>query len=807
MLHLQDVRYALRLLARTPGFTLLTVLVLAGGLGLSVFTFAFLHTAMLKPLPVSEGERLFRVLPRFGGTTGGIFDALDFAALRAARSVTEVGAFTDRELVVGSGEATRTIDATAAEWSIFRATGTRPMLGRGFVAEDQLPGAAPVVVLGEATWRAVFAGDSTIVGRVVPLSGVATRVVGVMPRGFGFPVAAEAWIPIPPALLAPEAPEAGRVMGWARLAPGYTVEQARTELGALLARARSGRPAPAPGVAAPTGVDLQTFPLAQIGDDAPLVLAVLNLLAMLILLLACINVTNLLLARANERARETAVRLALGAPRGRLVMQSLWEILLLCGTGGLLATGVAVWLLNAVNSWARTRLEGNLAFWWVWGFDRTVVVAAAAFVTLAVVVLGVVASRRAVNTQIGAVLQEGGVRSGGRREGRVARALVVAQVATVSLLLFFGSLSAIVAWRVVHLDLGYDTRNLLGTRLEAGEGKYADARARHRFYQALYDQLARRPEVAGVVLQAGLAGIGEARGAYTLGGEAAGGLARRTYVQGLLGPLATLGPALREGRLFDSRDADGSAPVALVSRAFAAQAWPGRSPVGAALQLPGLEPGAAPRTVVGVVDDLLLGNPFSRDRSAVAVYLPLAQVEAGQVSVAFRHRGSEPAGRAAFHETLQALDPTMPVPVVQNYDEILARTGAIARSVTLLFGGAFGFALLLAMSGTYGLMSRAIGRRTREIGVRRALGATDGTITRLLLGQGVRQLGIGAALALPLTLAVGILFARYFPLGVGVTVAAAVGVTGFVTGVVLLATWVPTRRAVAVEPRQALWGE
>lgn len=804
----QDVRYAFRLLARSPGFTLLTVLVLGGGLGLSIFTFSFLHTAILKPLPLPEGERVVRVLAAVEGLTTGSLDAADLAAMRGRiTTLTDLGAYTDRELVVGTGEGTRSIDATATEWNIFQATRTPAARGRGLTAQDQLAGAEPVIVLSDATWRSAFGGDPAILNSLIQLNGQATRVVGIMPPGYGFPVASEAWIPIRPELLTQLEPERERVMAYARLAPGRTEAQAGAELTALLLGVRAGRPvAESPRTAPPDGMKVQSYPVAQIGEEAPLVLAVLNLLATLILLLACINVTNLLLARANERARETAVRLALGAPRGRLVMQSLWEILILCGLGGALALALAVWLLTGINSWAATRLEGNLAFWWVWGFDRSVLAGAGVFVTLAVMVLGVIASRRAVNTEITSVLKEG-TAGAGASEGRVARLLVIVQVATVSLLMFFGAMSAIIAWRVVHVDLGYDTRNLLSTGVEASLERFPDADARGRFYQALQDGLAARPALEGAVLRAPLADISDESGGYEVAGAVPGAMAPRAHVQALLGPLTPLGVGLVEGRFFDARDVGDGEPVALVSRALAARQWPGRSPVGAQLRLTGLGEGQPLRTVVGVVGDLLLGNPLGRDRSAVAVYVPLRQVDVPAAAVALRHRGSEPAARSAFHETLAAVDPLAVAAGIQSFEEMLGKMTVIARSVALLFGGAFAFALLLAVSGTYGLMAWSIGRRTREIGVRRALGATDGIILRLLLGQGARQLGVGALVALPLTLLVGVMFSRYFPISAAVSVLVAVLVSATVVGVVLLATWVPTRRAVRMEVRDALWRE
>ncbi|MEP7011529.1 MAG: ABC transporter permease [Acidobacteriota bacterium] len=804
----QDVRYAFRLLAKSPLSSLLTVVVLAGGLSVSIFTFSFLYTAMLKPLPVREGEGIVKLLSVTNGSWGAI-DAADLAAVRRRlTSLTDLGAYSSRELVVGTGEGTRAIQATETEWNIFEVTRTLPALGRGFRREDQVAGAEPTVVLSDGVFRSVFGGDRDLIDRHVVLSGVSTRLIGVMPPGYGFPVASEAWVPIRPEILSATVPNQQAVEAYARLAPGSSRRRAAAELSALLLGVRRARPAEATAEerAEPTGMRVETFPIAQIGEVAPLLLAVLNTLATLILLLACVNVTNLLLARANERARETAVRLALGAPRPRLIMQCLWEIVLLCVAGGSLATGIAAAALGTLNDWAHAHLAGNLAFWWVWGFDRTLGFAAGAFVTLAVAVLGGVVAVRATRTEVNSILQEGGARSGDRREGRMARALVVTQVATVSVLMFVGCMSGVIAWRVVHVDLGFDTRNLLESSVELPAERYPDAPARGRFYQTLYEQLVARPELLGVVLREPLASISGEEGEFELREPGAASARARTFVQAVLGPLTPLGIDLRAGRFFDSRDRESSEPTVLVSRAFASRTWPNQSPIGRQIRLVGLEEKRW-RTVVGVVDDAMLGNPLSRDRSTIAAYLPLRQTGAEEAMVLFRHRGSRPAGQSAFHQTLAGLDPLLTPAGVQSFEEVLAKTTMIARSVAGLFGICFGFALLLAASGTFGLMARSIGRRTREIGVRRALGASERNILRMLLGQGGRQLGIGALFALPLTVLAGFGFSHFFPVSFGLSVGVALLVAASVGAMVLAATWVPGRQAVAVEPRDALWRE
>jgi len=817
----QDVRYALRLLRKSPALTLLIVVVLGGGLGVSIFTFSFLYTVMLRPIPVSGGDRVVRVTATSGASDVGL-DVVDLARMRGSMTtLTDVGAFTSRELVVGdeASGGRRVIGATAAEWNIFRATRSQAALGRAFRAEDGLRSAEPVIVLSYRTWQTAFGSDSSLVGRAIPVSGKATRVIGVMPPGYGFPVASEAWVPLTEDVLSPATHGTLSVDVYARLQPGVTMESARAQIQTLLDRISrewpdaqsvpndASRAAAAPG---PVAIQVQTFPRAQLGDEGPLMFAVLNVLATLILLLACVNVINLLLARANDRAREMAVRLALGASRARLIVQSLWESAILTLFGGALATAITAWGLSTVNAWAQAHIPGNLAFWWVWRLDRPALVAVGAFVTVTMAVLGSVVSARATNVKINAVLQDSTVRGGSRRQSKIARALVVTQVATVSVIMFFGVMSAIVARRVTQVDFGYDTRNLMSAPVGPREERYDTQAKRAAFYQHVRDAVAQAPEVEVATFQTQMAELNAPDGGDKLeldrAAVASPGATPRAFVRAALGPLESLGSSVRDGRGLDGRDSEAGARTAIVSQAFAARYWPRTSPIGKEIRLAGLGE-TEWRTVVGVAADVPLGNPLSRDRSPLAVYVPLAQRDVAAASLVFRHRGNATAAVAAVHRALAAEDPAYLPPHVASYDEILDTTSLMARSVSKLFALCFGFALLLAVSGTYGLMAQAIGGRTREIGVRRALGATDAGIVRLLLGQGGRQLGVGAVIALPLLGVTGVGFSKFVPIATALAVTTGVLVAATIVGVVLAATYLPTRRALRVSPRQALWGE
>jgi len=805
MIHAQDIRYALRLLLRSPGFTLLTVLVLAGGLGLSTFTFSFLYTAMLRPLPLGDGARIVRVDPVVDGRRT-VLDAVDVVPMRnGLTSIQEVGAFGGRTILVGTEGKRRAVDATVAEPVLFGIARTPALLGRTLLASDAVPGAEPVIVLSYRTWDVVLGADRSLLDAQVMVDGVRTRVVGVMPEGFGFPVATEAWLPLPSATITSSQPGQSTLRLAGRLAPGVTHARAAAEATPLLQRALVVRDTTVQR--AQVAVAVESFPSAQFGEERTLVFTVLNLLAALILLLALVNVTNLLLARANERIRETAVRLALGASTARLVMQGMWETVLLVLAGGLVGTAGASWGLAAITRWTQAHMQGNLAFWWVWRMDHVTLLCAGVFVTVTIVVLGSVVSLRTMRTNVRAVMQDGSARAGSRREGRLSRALVTTQVTTVTVLMFFGVMSGVMARRVMTLDPGFDVTNLLQAGVELPSARYPDALARATALRLVHARLAEQPSVAGVVLRRTLAEQRTPGGAFELRDTPTGGARPSAWIVAALGDLSTLDAAVVEGRALDARDDLAHAPVVVISRSLALRHWRGRSPVGDQLRLAGLDDSVAFRTIVGVVHDIPYGDPLARDRSPDAIYVPLQQAAPPFAAIVLRHRGDELAAREALLQGVGAVDPLLAPESVQPYTEVLAKLALIATSVTRLFAACFAFALLLALAGSYGLMSRAIGLRTREIGVRRALGASDGSVMRLLVGQGGRQLGVGTLFAAPIMAGVAFGFMHFFPISGWLALAAGLAVSTSIIALVLLATWVPTRRVLRVTPRDALWTE
>ncbi len=800
-----DIQYALRLLRRSPGFTLITILVLAGGLGLSTFTFSFLYTAMVRPLPLSDGERIVRVDPVVQGKRLEV-DAVDVAPLRTSlRTVTEIGGYTGREVVVGRLGERHVIDPTVTEPVLFSIARTPALMGRTLVPADAHPGAEPVIVLSYRTWEVDFGADSRLLNSLIPLNGVSTRVVGIMPKGYGFPVSSQAWMPLPAPTLEATKPGAASLRLVARLAPNASYNEAAAEATHLLRLAVSARDS-SPR-AATMKVAVESFPSVQIGEERTLVFTALNVLATLILLLALVNVTNLLLARANERTRETAVRLALGASSGRLVMRGMWETIILCIAGGALGTAGVAWGLRAITGWTRSNLEGNLAFWWVWQMDGVTLITAAAWVTVAVVVLGSVISLRTMRMNVREVMQDGSARSGSQREGRLSRTLVAAQVTTVTALMFFGVMAGVIADRVMTLNPGFSTTKLLQSGIAPPVARYTSERSRAALFRNLHDRLAGDAEFDGVILRTSLADQQSDRGRFAVRDTRATAVLPSAHIQAVLGDLATLGIKVREGRALNSGDDISRERVVMISSSLANRIWGIRSPLGEQLRLAGVDDTTEFRTIVGVTSDIALGNPLSRNRTSDAIYVPLLQSTNTYSALLVRFRSSETAARQALLAEFAAVDPLLIPDKIQPFDEILRKAGLIARSVSRLFAFCFGFALLLALVGTYALMSHSIGLRTRELGVRRALGASDRVVARMLLTQGGRQLGVGSVLAAPLLAVIALVFQHYFPISGLVAITIAIVVSVSIVALVLMAIWVPTKKVLDVPLSDALRGD
>jgi hypothetical protein len=414
-----DLRYALRLLAKSPWFTSLTVLVLTGGLGISLYTYSALSMMIYRDLPLPDGGSIVRIgygaWPNFEP-----LDVFELAELRAqARSVEELGVSRESRALVGESGASRSVLSVESDWRIFEFTRVQPLLGRGFVREDAAAGAEPVAVIGYATWQSAFAGEPSVVGTLARVNGQPTRIVGVMPEGYAFPMNKGIWLPIPAAELEPAGYTGKRFDAYARMSPGVSVATAEAELTTLVQRLRLAQPDA--DERARDAISILSFQDASWGVFGTVVFGVLNLLSLSILLLAAVNIGNLLLVRTNARMNEIGVRVALGAPRFRLIMQTALENVILCALGGALAIFLAAKALAATSSFMRALLGSNAPFWWTWSLDSELVVAAGLLLLLTVVVVSLLPALSVSRADPNALLRTAHVRRGLKRAAFLAR--------------------------------------------------------------------------------------------------------------------------------------------------------------------------------------------------------------------------------------------------------------------------------------------------------------------------------------------------------------------------------------------------
>ncbi|TDR45087.1 putative permease [Tahibacter aquaticus] len=805
MLHISDFKYALRLLKKTPGFTALTILVLAGGLAISLYTFGLLNTLLYKDLPIADGGSVVRVVGERKGRISTV-NAYLLSEIRAGgiRSLSELGAYSATTLALGDKDSVRNLSATLAEWNVFEFSRTKPLMGRGFVREDSTDGAEAVVVLGYKVWQSAFAGDPNIIDRSILLNRKPTRVVGVMPKDYAFPGSASLWLPISSKDLQPTGYTANAYSVYARLAPGASHSQVRTELQGLMKRVQQQD-----GRADSQEEDLDglfplTFQSVQTYPEGPFVFAILNAVSLFILLLACVNVGNMLLARTNERMREIAVRVALGAPRLRLLLQMTLESMIICVSGGIIAVLLAGWALKSTNGFIATVFEGNLPYWWNWGLDGATVTAAAVFIPLMILLVSVMPVYGATRINASALLRDGTRGSQGRTSGRISRILVTIQIALISVVLLVGTAMGIIAYRAGHIDFGIDPTNLLTMQVDLRDSSQDTPEKQLLFYQRLLGELRGSSDIDAALLTGNL---GASRFAVDdMEYSRIGDYPEATLLVTSESP-GQIGTRLLEGRNFDSRDSETGLKTAVISQSLARAYWGGESALGKRIRLLD-EQGKTTeqRIVIGVVSDVRRGeNLLVTDKNTfAAIYQPLPQAIEPVLGVLVRHRGSAAAARTAMYRAVSNVDAYVVPGPIANYDDSQKKLTLVATTMTDLFVRCGIFAILLAMTGIYGLSSNTVVQRTHEIGLRRAVGATDRSIIWLFLRQGGRQVTAGLLISALISIGILYLLSRFAGLGTLTLVVVGVFFAALVTGLVMSAIYIATRRVVKNEPSVAL---
>ena len=824
----QDVRIGVRVLFKDKVFLLLSIIVLALGIGGAMTQFAVVNAIVLRGFSFPQPEQLVSVGlidPKasdqdnnFGN--GNIPAAQDYEDIKAAqKSFSMMAGYLNGSTinVTYNNNPQRYTGAYVTD-ELFKIIGVSPVLGRDFTAEDNKAGAPKTAILGDKIWRRDFNADPNIVGQSVTINGKAATIIGVMPPGFEFPISEELWTPLynewPPTprgeLFLGANSRAPAVMG--RLKPGVTLDQANGEMIAIARNIAADNPktnqnltsaAVQPLINFFTGVQLRQIVWAMLGA------------VIVVLLIACVNVMNMQFGRSALRAKELAIRGALGATRWRLVRQMLTESLVVAIFGAIAGSLLAYWGVDFFQQLVRAA-PFPPPYWWKFTIDGRVLVFTLAVTVIATVVSGLLPAFLSSRGNAAEVMKEGGRGNSSRLVNVITRVLVVAQIAFTAALLIAATLQIKSIRNQTKLDYGYDENGLYAARLALMEGPYPTEESRREFFKGAVRELRRNPQFEAAAMTDRFRMTFAPAGQYEVDGQTYQtdrDRPRCNFESVSDGYFTTLGLKLLEGRDFTLDDSDAKQPVAIVNASFARKHWGSQSPLGHQVRI--FNPGKEQpwRTIVGVVPDTLMQGPFDQQTEAVGFYMPLlgASPATQFATVLVRPRAGVRADTLGpvLSKAVATLDSNLPTyfpgTPAQFHNDILSGNRVIATLFTI-FGV---IAFILSGVGLYGVMSFSVNQRTQEFGIRMALGADAKRILRMVLAQGAWQLAIGLVIgAGGVALLLGVVAAgalknilfKVNPLDP--TIYFSVG--GLLTLVAALSCFLPARRATRVDPMVAL---
>jgi putative ABC transport system permease protein len=801
----QDLLYALRRLRQAPGFTLVAVATLALGIGANGAIFSVVHAVLLRPLPFEEADRLVLVSQTWKGEKAGVYSPQNFLDVeKDARSFESLAAYdTTGVTLTGRGEPGR-IEGVDVSTSFFDLLRVRPAYGRFFVAGENETGHTKVAVLGDRLWRQRFGADPAIVGQTVQLDRDRYTVVGVAPAGFSFPQGSDVWRPLEYDTRFRSNSRGAWYLGViGRLRPGVSVAQAREEVATIHARLAKAYPDADEGV----GGTVVSLHESLVGESRRALLVLLGAVG-LVLLIACVNVANLLLARMAARETELAVRTAMGAGRARLMRQLLTESLTLAvlgGAAGILLASFSLDALLALQPAGMPRM-GEVRV------DRAVVAFAAVLSLATGLLFGAFPALQMLRRPTAQSLREGGRGMLSGRGHRLRSGLVVGQMALAMMLLAGSGLLLRSFDQLRRVDPGFRADKVLTFRISLPDSAYGEETQRAAFYATLLDRLAALPGVrtAGGIMGIPLGGIRfnlsfEVKGRPPLPPARQPSMEIRPVTPDYFQAMGI--PVLR-GRAFNRGDGADTPQVAVITESAARKYFPGEDPIGKFITLGWGRGEGKPKVggeVVGIVGDV-------KDRSLAGekqpeMFVTYAQMPVDMMDVVLRTSISARALLPAAEKVVHSLDPELPIARAATLEEVVARSISEPRFYMVLLGAFAAMAVFLAALGIFGVLSYAVVQRSREIGIRVALGAHPSDVLRMVMGQAARLAGIGVlaglAGAVLLSRAIASLLFELSPTD-PVTLGSMAAV---LAAVALLASYLPARRATHVDPLVALRSE
>jgi putative ABC transport system permease protein len=791
----QDLRYGARMLMKQPGFTLIAVITLALGIGANTAIFSVVNAVLLRPLPFNDPERLVMVWNRGAEAAGGdrtplaVADLLDWRA--QSRSFAEIGAFQNIMFSFTGGDSPERVQAAGVTANFFSMLGTQAQLGRTFSPDEERPGAQRVALLSDGFWRKHFAADPQVVGRTINLNGASYTVIGVMPAALDFP---SKWVELWTALQLQQPTRRGPYFlnGVARLKPGVSLDQARAEALNALKSSFEGE------------LDLNVLPVNEfIVGDVRLALLVLLAAVTLVLLIAAVNVANLMLTRSAARVKEISIRVALGAGRARIIRQLLTESLLLAAAGGLLGAMWASWGVELLLKMAPESVPRLSQI----GIDGRALGWTALVSLLTGVLFGLAPAWQSSRLGINETLKEGGrgaTESRGKRRWRDL--LVISELALAVMLLIDAGLLVKSFWRLQRVDSGIDTERVLTMQLALRGQRYADPKQVDAFYPRLLERIQALPGVRTAAVSNSLPPDNtEESDDFTIEG--------RTNLPNQPSPIAyvirvsqdyfrAVGIPLRRGRYFNAADSGDAPLVAIINETMARQFFPNEDPIGKRINTAD-EGQPAWRQIIGVVGDAKYNG--LAEETQPAMYQPSLQATSYNVFLSVKTEAADPLGLvSAVRNEIESLDPDLPVARVRTLEQHFATAVAQPRFGATLVAIFAALALILASVGVYGVISYSVTQRTHEIGVRVALGARSLDVLSLVVRQGMTLTVIGLGVGLGASFALTRLI-KTLLFGVSATDPLTfIVISVLLTFVALLACFVPARRAAKVDPMIAL---
>jgi putative ABC transport system permease protein len=795
----RDVSYSVRVLFKSYAFTIVVVLTLAVGIGANTAIFSFANGILLRPLPYPQPDRL-AVLEETALKEGGISIGVsypDFLDWREQNTVFEGIAthFGTSRFAMTAGGTPSEIRGSRVSYGLFEVLRVAPMLGRTFTVEEDRPEEDAVVILGYDLWQRSFGGNPNVIGQKIIISGRPRTIVGVMPRGFRFPEVSELWVPLAVTTKIYTRTDHG-LEAIARLKDGVTIAQAQAEMTNIAARIQEQNPVTNEGL----GLTVTSLRENLSGSYHDALLILLGVVGC-VLLVACVNVANLMLTRATARQKEFALRAALGASRWRIMRQLLLESLLLAIAGGVLGFVLSIWALHLLL----TAIPIDLPFWMNFSLDWRVLGFTLAIILLTGLIFGAMPALQTSRVDLNDTLKEGGRGNSGVRSR--ARSLLVVSEIAMSLILLVGAGLMIQSFlRLRRVNIGLNTKNVLTATLVLPRAKYARDDQRTAFFKQLVERMRNLPGVEAA----------SATGTLPLGGTtwgrsltvegypvlSVGQMPSIQYTVVMPGYFRTMGITLLAGRDFNDADTKDSQNITIIDERLARQYWPNESPLGKRIRFGPPEDNEPWHTIVGVVS--AVRHQRVQEETKPSVYLPHQKIAISGMSLVARTSANPHDFISAVRREVAQLDPDLPVSAVATMEEVVAESIWQPRLYVILFAVFAGGALLLALIGIYGVMALLVQTQTHEIGVRMALGATARDVFKLIVGRGMKLtvvgvlIGVGGAIALTRLMHSLLFNTSATDPFTFILISLLLSVAAF------LACYIPARRAAKVDPLVAL---